>query len=298
MHVSPVAALDAPGVADNIDLSRDVLPLPVPTEDDFVLDILPFQPFQVSIIYHAANYTIMRLKAALASHQAQAKRHALEAKSKERIAAQKSAKAGPGKKARPASTSSSVTPATLKAASKASAASAPSNIPANPATELSESIASPAKRTKPTIPFDKLDTILLLGEANFSFARSLLAPPHNLSGHMICATSFDTQEVCFKKYSDAEDNVKVLKEGGVRVLFGVDAGDLPGSVVGKGKDRDREARESKDGRDMGYAGRKEHLRKDQGGRWSRVIFNFPHAGEFVSLLYWAVCGCEMDVWLG
>jgi len=194
----------------------------------------------------------MRLKSALASHQAQAKRHALETKAKERAAAQKSQKGGPGagpsKKQRPNRPTLNPTPL-----SSLTSTHTPSSIAAASSSAVAD--AAPARKAKTVIPFDKLDTILLLGEANFSYALSLLKPPHNLSGHMICATSYDSEEVCYKKYSDAKGMVEELRSGGVRVVFGVDAGDLPGSVVGKGKE------------------------KGKGGRWSRVIFNFPHAGK-------------------
>jgi len=197
----------------------------------------------------------MRLKSALASHQAQAKRHALEAKARERAAAQKqkpgsgagSAVGGANKKKRPnqpgqSTSTSSSSSLSLPASSSTLAPTA--DIP-----------SPPVRKAKPVIPFDKQDTILLLGEANFSFAASLLQPPHNLSGHMICATSYDTEDICYKKYGDAKVKVDELRGKGARVIFGVDAGDLPSSVVGNGKE------------------------KEKGGRWSRVIFNFPHAGE-------------------
>jgi len=101
-----------------------------------------------------------------------------------------------------------------------------------------------------TIPIDNTDTILLLGEANFSFALSLLPPPHSFSPRQICATSYDSEDLCYSKYPDARDHVAELRESGVRVGFGVDAGALEKSkVVGTGK------------------------------RWSRVVFNFPHVGR-------------------
>lgn len=113
-----------------------------------------------------------------------------------------------------------------------------------------------AKTARHTIPFDKEDTILLLGEANFSFALSLLEH-HQVQPLSLCATSYDSEEVCYEKYADAREIVKVLREKGVSVGFGVDAGDLEGKggreVLGKGKAREK--------------------------RWSRVIFNFPHVGE-------------------
>ena len=67
-----------------------------------------------------------------------------------------------------------------------------------------------------------------------------------------------------KKYPDAEANVEKLKANGVRVLFGVDAGELPKDIVGgRSKKKDAEYGQS----------------QKSGGRWSRVVFNFPHVGE-------------------
>ncbi|KAK4689394.1 25S rRNA (uracil2634-N3)-methyltransferase, partial [Tremellales sp. Uapishka_1] len=103
------------------------------------------------------------------------------------------------------------------------------------------------------IPFDKFDSVLLIGEANFSFALSLLSPPHNLYPQQILATSYDSEDVCYDKYPDAVEIVKSLRRGGVKVEFGIDCTVLEKhKVIGKG------------------------------GRWSRVIFNFPHAGAGIT----------------
>lgn len=114
---------------------------------------------------------------------------------------------------------------------------------------LEQITKSKAKKKPPTIPFDKQDTILLLGEANFSFSLSLLREPHNVPAHQILATVYDSERTTLEKYPDAAENIRLLKEEGVRVEFGVDAGALEKcKAVGKGR------------------------------RWSRVIFNFPHVG--------------------
>lgn len=102
-----------------------------------------------------------------------------------------------------------------------------------------------------TIPIKGDDTVLLLGEANFSFAVALVSRGH--SGHLICATAFDSQADTYEKYPDAEAHVELLRSKSVRVAFGVDAGALEKSRdVGKGK------------------------------RWSRAIFNFPHVGKGIT----------------
>ncbi|KAK6909093.1 hypothetical protein I203_103106 [Kwoniella mangroviensis CBS 8507] len=106
---------------------------------------------------------------------------------------------------------------------------------------------------KPVIPFTKDDTILLLGEGNFSFSLSLLYPPHNMIGKQILATAYDSEEITYKKYPDAEEIVRELRGKGVKVEFAVDAMALEKSkVLGKGR------------------------------RWSKVVFNFPHVGAGIT----------------
>lgn len=99
------------------------------------------------------------------------------------------------------------------------------------------------------IPFDPTDTLLLLGEANFSFSLSVVTA-HRFPPSRMLSTSYDPEAICYRKYPDGAANVAELRKRGVRVEFGVDAGDLAKcKSVGKG------------------------------GGWSRVVFNFPHAGE-------------------
>jgi 25S rRNA (uracil2634-N3)-methyltransferase len=97
------------------------------------------------------------------------------------------------------------------------------------------------------------DTVLLLGEANFSFARALVEGRGH-AGHLVCATAYDSEKEALDKYPDAAENVAALRARGARVAFGVDAGALDKShkVVGKGP------------------------------RWSRVVFNFPHVGKGIT----------------
>ena len=105
----------------------------------------------------------------------------------------------------------------------------------------------------PTIPFSSSDRILLVGEGDFSFSRSLLET-HGCAS--LIATSFDKQSALQSKYPQATSNVRALEEEeGCQVLFGVDATKLgrPGASDGGGKEVKR-------------------------GNFDRVIFNFPHVG--------------------
>ena len=119
--------------------------------------------------------------------------------------------------------------------------------------ERRKSKAKAKAPAKDTIPFSTWNKILLIGEGNFSFARALLVdPPHeliHLPAKNVTATTYDTEEECCSKYSDAEGIVKFLKNEGVEVLFGVDATKLGKTGALKGR------------------------------RWDHVVWNFPHAGE-------------------
>jgi len=103
-----------------------------------------------------------------------------------------------------------------------------------------------------TIPFDPSDHILLIGEGNFSFACALLLHPPPPLDHLppvnIIVTAYDTEEECYTKYPDAEPNVRVLREKGAQVMFGVDATKLDKTPALKGI------------------------------LFDRIVWNFPHAG--------------------
>jgi 25S rRNA (uracil2634-N3)-methyltransferase len=109
------------------------------------------------------------------------------------------------------------------------------------------------RRRSSTIPFKVSDNILLIGEGNFSFTVALLQHPPTPLEHFppanITATTYDTEGECYAKYPDAEPYVRMLREKGAQVLFGVDATKLEKTPALKGRTFDR------------------------------VVWNFPHAGE-------------------
>ncbi|KAK0466329.1 uncharacterized protein EV420DRAFT_1261678 [Desarmillaria tabescens] len=110
--------------------------------------------------------------------------------------------------------------------------------------------------SKPTIPFSATDTILLIGEGNFSFARALIQdaplPLTHIPPGNITATAYDSEEECYSKYLDAQEIVALLRERGVEVHFGVDASKLDKIALLKGR------------------------------RWDRICWNFPHAGKGIT----------------
>ncbi|KAI6031350.1 hypothetical protein BKA83DRAFT_26608, partial [Pisolithus microcarpus] len=100
------------------------------------------------------------------------------------------------------------------------------------------------------------DTILLIGEGNFSFARALLvdAPAglEHLPPAAVTATSYDSEEDCYAKYPDAKGIVETVRCRGAQVLFNVDATRLHKHPAFKER------------------------------RWDRIVWNFPHAGKSIT----------------
>jgi 25S rRNA (uracil2634-N3)-methyltransferase len=93
------------------------------------------------------------------------------------------------------------------------------------------------------------DRILLVGEGNFSFARSLVENVVH-GGDNIIATCYDNEDVLYKKYEgEAKENIQVIKELGGTVLFEVDATQL------------------------------DKCKAIKNAKFSKIIFNFPHAGN-------------------
>ncbi|KAG6877606.1 hypothetical protein C0993_005732 [Termitomyces sp. T159_Od127] len=114
--------------------------------------------------------------------------------------------------------------------------------------------APPPRRT--TIPFRSTDTILLIGEGNFSFARALLCDPPaelcDLPPKNLTATAYDTEDECYEKYADGREIVAYLRQRGAQILFGVDATKLEKTAALKGR------------------------------RWDHIVWNFPHAGKGIT----------------
>jgi 25S rRNA (uracil2634-N3)-methyltransferase len=99
-----------------------------------------------------------------------------------------------------------------------------------------------------TIPFRQEDAILLVGEGDFSFSKSIV------SDHGCCdivATCLDSQAELFEKYDpQAKEHVEYLEEEGQTVQYCVDATKL---------DENKSL-------------------KKKGAQFDVIIFNFPHVG--------------------
>lgn len=136
---------------------------------------------------------------------------------------------------------------------------------------------APSRRKRLPQPFARDDTILILGEANFSFTLSLLLPPRSHPPSQILATAYDSEQECYSKYPDARDNVERIRRMAGRddiILFGVDAGQLEKyrQVTGNTKSKSQASRNLEEG----YGESADQASTQR--RWSKVWFGFPHVG--------------------
>jgi 25S rRNA (uracil2634-N3)-methyltransferase len=101
------------------------------------------------------------------------------------------------------------------------------------------------QHTKPTIPFLPHNQILLIGEGDLSFSRSLV---ESYCCRSVTATVFEPQKELEAKYPHVTENITAIEAAGGTVRYGVDA-------VKSGP-----------------------LWRDVRGKMDRVFFNFPHVG--------------------
>lgn len=109
------------------------------------------------------------------------------------------------------------------------------------------------------VPFDTENTVLLVGEGDFSFAVSVVKNNHILPSNLV-ATSYDRRDVATEKYTTATNNLEYLESRGVKVLFEIDATKLPQT--------------------LGLSSKKNKLTLFAANQKLNVIlFNFPHTGK-------------------
>lgn len=119
----------------------------------------------------------------------------------------------------------------------------------NPGTKpLAAQSQTKAQHAVPTIPFLTDDRILLIGEADLSFARSLIE--HHSCQHVTATVLEKDLEELAGKYPHVTENVVAIEDGGGKVVYGVDATRMGPWVEGK----------------------------ERVGVMDKVVFNFPHVG--------------------
>lgn len=125
------------------------------------------------------------------------------------------------------------------------------------------------------IPFAPDQRILLVGEGDFSYARSLVT--HHSCKH-VAATCLDTEAELNDKYPQAATNVQELRQAGQDVMYGMDvAKNMVARCSALRKKKRRRQRRRTD-RDADPGGSAPLEQEDSGDKWDRIIFNFPHVG--------------------
>lgn len=113
------------------------------------------------------------------------------------------------------------------------------------------------------IPFKKGDRVLLVGEGDFSFAKSIIAQQY-IEPENLIATSYDSYDELVAKYPNVEDTVKLLIESGVKVIHEVDALNMVASLKLTPTPKLKKAKVEL------FA---DHANLDY------IMFNFPHTGR-------------------
>lgn len=113
---------------------------------------------------------------------------------------------------------------------------------------------------KAFIPFEAQDTVLLVGEGDFTYALSLVKQNYVAPENLI-ATSFDSREELLAKYSDVQKVLDDLENEGVKVLHEVDCTRLAACLnLNKNK-------------------KQTTLLFSTPRRLNNIMFNFPHTGR-------------------
>lgn len=119
------------------------------------------------------------------------------------------------------------------------------------------------RQSKKFLPFNVETTLLLVGEGDFSFARSIITQGY-IKGENLIATSYDSMEELHKKYPNSvKENIQFLISSNAKIIFNIDATNLP-KTFGISK--------------------KNSISKILGATWkykilNTIMFNFPHTGR-------------------
>lgn len=125
----------------------------------------------------------------------------------------------------------------------------------------------PLQKREPFIPFAPEDKIMLIGEGDFSFARSIIECKYILNDNLV-ATSFDSYDDLLNKYPQtAQQNIQFLKDNGVRVYHNIDATNLNKSLGIQGGNKRQGNGSGKTVEVLGSL------------KLNNIIFNFPHVGK-------------------
>lgn len=116
-----------------------------------------------------------------------------------------------------------------------------------------------AQQKKSFLPFTSSESVLLVGEGDFTFACSIIKNEYVQPENLI-ATSFDSEEELLAKYPDVKVSLDYLNDSGVKILHDIDATNLISTLKLDTK-------------------KKNVKLFDQQKNLNHIMFNFPHTGR-------------------
>ncbi|KAK6886676.1 25S rRNA (uridine(2634)-N(3))-methyltransferase [Candida tropicalis] len=125
--------------------------------------------------------------------------------------------------------------------------------------------------SKGLMPFLNEDKVLLIGEGDFTFAKSLILQNYLIPENLI-ATSFDSYEELILKYPNVDEVLKELKEFGVKIIHQVDATNLPLTLKLIQNSKQKKANKKLKLFD-------EDTNRNSNDGLNYIMFNFPHTGK-------------------
>ena len=118
------------------------------------------------------------------------------------------------------------------------------------------------------VPYTVNDTILLVGEGNFSFARALVRRYQGVATRLV-ATSYDTKEEVLSKYPEFPIVLEELEAAGVTIVYGVDCTALESNTT---------LQHAVHTMQQALASSSEQVSKTLQSMavFDKIVFNFPH----------------------
>ncbi|KAK9456569.1 hypothetical protein V1511DRAFT_494696 [Dipodascopsis uninucleata] len=141
------------------------------------------------------------------------------------------------------------------------------------------------------------DKILLVGEGDFSFTKSLLLPPHSLDPGNITATVYDNRNIILQKYSDtAAGNIDFLEKASKsKILKEDDEEDVDEEDIDKEDFNCDSQGQAEEGTDRGTEQSKSinlmfsvdatalhKIKALKKKKFDCCVFNFPHTGAGIT----------------
>ncbi|KAI3406244.2 hypothetical protein KGF56_001086 [Candida oxycetoniae] len=123
------------------------------------------------------------------------------------------------------------------------------------------------EKSRGYLPFDEDDTVLLIGEGDFTFAKSLIVQNFVPAENLI-ATSYDSRDELIAKYPEVDKTLDELVEADVKVIHNVDATNLVKTLNLTLTSKQRRAGKTR-----------VDLFSKHGVKLNYIMFNFPHTGK-------------------